>query len=176
VVWYSGTRNEEWSTIVTEGESTPVSEVLAAQASRPNFAFGDQVRSAITGETGIVTAVALGADGKWSLSVLIKGTRVIEHGNDAHWWTLVRKVQPFMSELEWQKRAAHWSGEELSDERMLGRIEGQLMAAETCLLRLTGTSLSVSRVTEMLGSDIETFPMLIEYLQEKIQNAAEDRA
>lgn len=75
--------------------------------------------------------------------------------------TVLRNA-PHMTSLEWQQRALRWNAK-LSPDRRLGRIEGQLMAAEMYLLRLTGLGMSRERVIDMLADDIRTLEMLIEH-------------
>lgn len=85
--------------------------------------------------------------------------------------TVVSPARPYMSQKEWMQRQERWMSrpEGISDERMLGRIEGQLMAYEMYLLRLTGMSLSHEKVIEMLGADISQHEMLADYASDKLE-------
>ncbi len=83
--------------------------------------------------------------------------------------TVVSPARPWMGHKEWMQRSERWSAEEISDERMRGRIEGQLQAYEMYLLRLTGMGLSHERIIEMLGDDIKSHEMLADYAAEKAQ-------
>jgi hypothetical protein len=142
-------------------------------ASRPKLAFGDQVRSAVTGELAIVLKLEL-RNGEWFLSVVTKATGDVIHDSDPRFWQLVRKNPPYMARSEWEKRSRNRASGPLSNERQLGRLEGQLMASESALLRLTGLRLSSDAVTEMLGAEIETYEMLIEHVLERLKAGAVD--
>ncbi len=81
--------------------------------------------------------------------------------------TVVSPARPWMGQKEFMQRQERWGAEEISDERMRGRIEGQLQAFEMYLLRLTGMGLSHERIIEMLGNDIKSHEMMADYAADK---------
>lgn len=136
--------------------------------------FGDRVTSRFTGRHAIIVHVYQ-EDGVQRVNAVYDDddtVTIIGRLNPAAFSRMTRP-QPYLSEMEWAKRSARWANGELSDERALGRLEGQLMSTEMYLVRATGMGLSLGRIIEMLGSDASNLEMLVTYQQEKINESKE---
>lgn len=79
-----------------------------------------------------------------------------------------------MDEEEYLKRCHHWNSEDLSPDRVLGRLEGQQMIAERFLYWLDVLGASCEEAAGMVRADAEQFSVILA-MESQLRRLREDR-
>lgn len=114
--------------------------------------FGSEVRLAADGKRAVVIQASKpDENGVQRVTIAREDGTTCEE--DSRFMQLIRPSAAYLTEGEWLERQERWH-DVITDQRKLGRIEGQQQAHEMYLLRATGLNLSYERIKQMLSADV----------------------